>query len=146
MCVCVSVCVYFLVCAFCRDRPCCPVDLQHEMKSVWCLWCVRRGFLFFRRWTVMHYWSQNTPAMAFYLLSTAESLLWFFFSFCLKDLQFMHVPGWLAGCLTACLLWVMFCFCVVFFPPMHRRTPPPLDSPSHPLPSVPHSTQWEAKR
>lgn len=29
-----------------RGHPCCSADLQHEMKSVWCLWCVWRGFFF----------------------------------------------------------------------------------------------------
>lgn len=72
--------------------------------------------------------------------------LFFFLSFCLTDLQFMHVLRWLVGCMTACLLRVMFCFCPVFFFLLCILPTSALDSPSHPLPSVPCSTQWEAKR
>lgn len=65
-------CLLISLCYVLKGRPCCSTDLQHEMKSVWCLWCVWRGFLFFRRWTAMHYWLENTPAMPFHLSSTAD--------------------------------------------------------------------------
>lgn len=128
MCVIVFVCVCLLpgVCVLQGPSvlPCWPSAWN---ESVWCLWCVQRGFLFFRRWTVMHYWSQNTPAMAFHLLSTAESLLCFFFF--LSEGFTVHACSSLAGWLDTSLLWVMFCFCFVVFH-SSAQTPPPAAPPS----------------
>ena len=75
------------------------------------------GLSLFRRWTAMHYWLQNTPAMLFHLSGAAESGWTFLFS--------GAALVWINPCtlLTDC----MFCACDVLLlcgpPPPAETTP-----------------------
>ena len=77
------VCVFFLVLCTAGTSMlyCWPSAWNEEcLMPLVCL----EGLSLSRRWTAMHYWLQNTPAMLFHLSSTADREL----SFILERLRF----------------------------------------------------------
>ena len=132
------VCVYFLVlCTVGTSMLLCWPSAWNE-KCLMPLVCLE-GLSLFRRWTAMHYWLQNTPAMLFHLSSTADresGFTFFFFS----QVEFVLM------CATVC---------VVLFSPTHPPLSPPFPiAPSgrlngryaETIPLSPHPTTQYADR
>lgn len=67
------------------------------------------GLSLFRRWTAMHYWLQNTPAMLFHLSSTADCELGFILSALVCFIRFSLCASlWLVAWLCLCNAFSLF--------------------------------------
>lgn len=70
---------------YCRDVHAAPLTFSMKWKVSDASGVFGGAFLFFRRWTAMHYWLQNTPAMLFHLYSKADQELRLYFCFFIPD-------------------------------------------------------------